>query len=262
MYQIAFLLMLLIAVYALFFFRKRSTPLAAARSDEMIDSHLLEEHVLFYKKLGEEDWMAFENDIQFFLAHTRITGVDTTVDVLDKLLIASAACIPIFYFTKWRYHNLREVLLYSDAINHQFESKGNADRNILGMVGDGVYNNVMFISKHALRLGFSNKTDKHNTAIHEFVHLIDKADGAVDGVPELLLEQEYVLPWIELMYEKTQEIVQRKSDINGYAYTNRAEFFAVVSEYFFERPSLLQSKHPQLYEMMVEIFDTEVKEEK
>lgn len=260
MYEVAFLFLLLIGLYALFYFRKRTKPTIVQRSENFVDRNLLEAHVLFYKKLSEEDRRAFETDIQYFLSHTRITGVDTEVEPLDELLIASAACIPIFYFTKWRYHNLREVLLYSDAINDRFESKGNADRNILGMVGDGVYNNVMFISKHALRLGFSNKTDKHNTAIHEFVHLIDKADGAVDGVPELLLEQAFVLPWIELMYEKTQEIIKHKSDINAYAYTNRAEFFAVVSEYFFERPSLLQSKHPKLYEMMVEIFDTEENE--
>lgn len=260
MYEVAFFLLLLIGLYALFFFGKRTKPMNKVRSENFVDRTLLEEHVLFYKKLGEEDRRAFEADIQYFLSHTRITGVDIEVEPLDELLIASAACIPIFYFGKWRYHNLREVLLYADAINHQYESKGNNDRNILGMVGDGVYNNVMLISKHALRLGFSNKTDKHNTAIHEFMHLIDKADGAVDGVPELLLEQEYVLPWIELMYEKTQEIIKRKSDINEYAYTNRAEFFAVVSEYFFERPGLLQNKHPKLYKMMVEIFDTKESE--
>jgi len=256
MSAVAFILLLLIGIYAIYFF-SRSGKVAEMDVETSIDKNLLEQNVLFYKKLDETGRRDFEADVRFFLSHTRITGVDTEVEELDRVLIASAACIPIFYFAKWRYYNLKEVLLYDDAINHQFESKGNTDRNILGMVGDGVYNNMMFISKHSLRLGFSNTTDKHNTAIHEFVHLIDKADGAVDGIPELLLEQKFVLPWIELMYEKTNEIVKRRSDINAYAYTNKAEFFAVVAEYFFERPALLETKHPKLYAMMVEIFDTE-----
>ncbi len=65
---------------------------------------------------------------------------------------------------------------------------------MLGMVGDGPMQQVMILSQHALREGFSNKTDKQNTAIHEFVHLIDKTDGATDGIPEVLLQNQYTLP--------------------------------------------------------------------
>ncbi len=253
--EIAFIIFVAIAVYALYFFTKRN-KVAATAVPAAIDQELLEQNVLFYRKLDEAGKQQFEDDVNFFLSHTRINGVDTTVEELDRLLIASAAVIPIFHFKKWRYYNLREVLLYSDSINHDFESKGNADRNILGMVGSGVYNNMMFLSKASLHEGFSNKTDKHNTAIHEFVHLIDKADGDTDGIPDLLLDKKYVLPWINLIHENMQEIAQGKSDIDSYAFTNKAEFFAVVSEYFFERPELLEEKHPELYRMLAEMFET------
>ena len=113
----------------------------------------------------------------------------------------------------------------------------------------------MILSKPALHLGFDNSSDKKNTAIHEFIHLIDKADGAIDGVPALLLERPYVIPWLDLMNQKVEEIYERKSDINPYGGTNRQEFFAVVSEYFFERPRLLKKKHPELYKMLEEVFD-------
>ena len=58
---------------------------------------------------------------------------------------------------------------------------------MLGLVGSGPYQNIMILSKQELRNGFANKTNKKNTAIHEFVHLLDKEDGSVDGVPEALL---------------------------------------------------------------------------
>jgi Mlc titration factor MtfA (ptsG expression regulator) len=56
------------------------------------------------------------------------------------------------------------------------------------------------------------------------------------------------------VHKKINEIVKNKSDINPYGATNEAEFFAVVSEYFFERPDLLQEKHPELYEILTKIF--------
>ena len=115
----------------------------------------------------------------------------------------------------------------------------------------------MILSKPSLQHGFQNETDKKNTAIHEFVHLIDKADGAVDGVPELLLAKQYTLPWMDLIKKKIDEIYANMSDINPYGATNKTEFFAVISEYFFERPKLLKTKHPELYKMLEKIFKTD-----
>lgn len=77
----------------------------------------------------------------------------------------------------------------------------------------------------------------------------------MDGVPELLLERQYTIPWINLIREKIDEISQKKSDINPNGATNNAEFFAVASEYFFERPKLLKRKHPELYKLLEEIFE-------
>ena len=56
------------------------------------------------------------------------------------------------------------------------------------------------------------------------------------------------------MHNSMQKIMKEKSDINPYGATNEAEFFAVVSEYFFERPDLLQERHPELYDLLTKIF--------
>ncbi len=122
------------------------------------------------------------------------------------------------------------------------------------MVGNGAMQNVMVLSKQSLREGFENKTAKGNTAIHEFVHLIDKTDGDTDGIPEFLLTNQLAKPWIDTIHESIKQIMENRSDINPYGATNEAEFFAVVSEYFFKRPDLLESKHHELYEMLVSMF--------
>jgi Mlc titration factor MtfA (ptsG expression regulator) len=214
---------------------------------------ILEEQSEFYKQLDEEAKIAFGKRVMQFLAQTKITGVNTVVEELDKVLIGASAITPIFGFADWEYINLREVLLYPASFNHDFEQKGN-DRNVLGMVGDGALNGVMILSQHELRQAFINKTGKANTAIHEFVHLVDKTDGTVDGIPEAFLQKQYILPWLQRMHTEMKKIMAGQSDINPYGATNEAEFFAVVSEYFFERPHLLEEKNPELYQLLSTIF--------
>jgi Mlc titration factor MtfA (ptsG expression regulator) len=214
--------------------------------------------VAYYNSLSLDEKNIFEYKVQEFLLNCRITGIKTQVDLTDKLLVASSAVIPILKFTEWRYTNLREVLLYPSLFNEDFETEGTG-RRIAGMVGSGYMEGMMILSKNALNLGFANESDKKNTAIHEFVHLIDKTDGAVDGIPELLLEKQYTIPWIDLINKKIDEIYNNRSDINPYGGTNRAEFFSVVSEYFFERPKLLAKKHPELYALLEEIFKQEMR---
>ena len=214
---------------------------------------LLEEQSVFYQDLDQDRKPAFEKRVQAFLQQTRITGINSTVEELDKVLIGASAIIPIFAFPDWEYVNLREVLLYPDSFNHDFEQKG-ADRSILGMVGEGALNGVMVLSQHELRQAFLNKTSKTNTAIHEFVHLVDKTDGTVDGIPEILMQRQYILPWLQAMQKEIKKILVNKSDINPYGATNEAEFFAVVAEYFFERPDLLERKNPELYQLLTSMF--------
>ena len=214
---------------------------------------LLNEKVEFYKRLDPVKKTEFENRMQVFLANVKITGVRTTVENTDKVLIAAGAIIPIFGFPDWEYINLNEVLLYPDYFGEGFNQEGKG-RDILGMVGSGAYQNVMILSKNHLRSGFEDDNSKGNTAIHEFVHLIDKTDGAVDGVPEFLLSDQLALPWLNNIRESIKQIRENRSDINPYGATNEAEFFAVVAEYFFKRPDLLESKHHELYEILVSIF--------
>lgn len=213
--------------------------------------------ISYYNNLNAEEKPRFEYKIQEFLQNVRITGISTEINETDRLLVAASAIIPIFAFPAWQYVNLKEVLLYPNQFDSDFKTEGSG-RRILGMVGTGYMNGKMILSKRALRHGFSNESDKKNTAIHEFVHLIDKADGTIDGIPSALLEKQYTIPWIDLIQHKIDEIYEGKSDINPYGATNKSEFFAVISEYFFERPKLLKAKHPKLYELLEEIFNQEM----
>ena len=89
------------------------------------------------------------------------------------------------------------------------------------------------------------------------MHLLDKEDGDVDGLPEALLNRQYIIPWLELMKQNMDAIQSGNSDINAYAVTSKAEFFAVAAEYFFGRPDIFKEKHAELYQLMTKIFHQE-----
>ncbi|MVM32065.1 peptidase [Spirosoma sp. HMF4905] len=214
---------------------------------------LLQAYIPYYQELSPDKKKLFEDRVNHFLHHVKIEGVATTVDDVDKVLVASSAIIPIFGFTDW-YYPLTNVLLYEGSFNADFQTTGEG-RNILGMVGEGgALQSTMVLSKPALHEGFANETSKGNTGIHEFVHLLDKADGSTDGLPEYLLEKDHIKPWLQLIHKSIHDIKANHSDINPYGITNEAEFFAVVSEYFFKRPDLLHEKHPELFARLEEIF--------
>lgn len=243
------------AWYALIFKKKPDVDKPFPRKWRRI----LRKRVKFYKNLDDSERRRFEQAIQNFLHDVRVTGVETTVKTVDKLYVAASAVIPIFGFPNWRYTNIDEVLLYKGNFNLDYQTEGEK-RNVLGIVGNRELSRMMILSKPALRQGFKNKSSKKNVGIHEFVHLLDKTDGATDGVPEHFLDQEYIIPWVNLMQEKIAEIKAGDNNINPYGATNRAEFFSVVSEYFFTRPHLLESKHPELYKLLEEIFNQELVE--
>jgi Mlc titration factor MtfA (ptsG expression regulator) len=217
------------------------------------EKQILQQDVVFYQMLIAEDKKRFEQSLQQFLQKVRITGVNTEVEDMDFVFIAASAIIPIFAFKEWEYTNIHEVLLYPDFFDKNFHIKGNG-RDTSGMVGNGPLQNVMILSKQDLRDGFLNTTDKSNTAIHEFVHLIDKSDGDIDGLPSILMQHQYTIPWLKRMHEEIFQIRSGRSDINPYGATNDAEFLAVTAEYFFKQPHLMQQKHPALFNMLEQIF--------
>lgn len=214
----------------------------------------LENKVEFYKRLDDGEKAIFKTRVAYFLAHVKITAVkDAPVRPSDRVLVASAGVIPLFRFKHWFYNNLNEVLIYPSTFNKEFELKGD-NRNVTGMVGDGAMHRTMILSLPYLRAGFEYDTP-HNTAIHEFVHLIDRSDGSTDGIPEVLMTKHCVRPWVSLMREYIEEIRGNEiNDIDPYGATNETEFFAVVSEYFFQRPQELATKHPELYAILEKAF--------
>lgn len=247
--QILFVLVFIILLILLVFRSRRTETDPLPENFEEI----LNDYVSFYANLTEDGKKRFEEKFRKFLAGVKITGANAEVEDLDRVLIGAAAIVPVYFIPDWEYVNLREVLVYPGNFNYDYEQQG-GERMISGMVGTGSLENVMIVSKWELRQGFINGKNNRNMAIHEFVHLIDKMDGTLDGVPELLLERKYVERWKQLLEVEMEKIRHGDSDIDPYAATSPVECFAVLTEYFFSQPEAFATAHPELHQLLTRIF--------
>lgn len=215
---------------------------------------LLEEHVAFYNRLSSAKKIEFEKRVHIFLLNVEIVGVDTEVTHLDRILVASGAIIPIFGFDKWHYSNLEQVEIHPDKFHIP-----KSDKMASGLVGWGAMEGKMMLSRKALVHGFYDQTDQKNVAIHEFIHILDKQDGKIDGVLDKVMNEIDIKPWLHIINQKMNEIGMGQSTIRDYGAANQAEFLAVVSEFFFESPDKMKTEHPALFMALDSFFNPKVK---
>lgn len=211
---------------------------------------LLIEHVEFYNRLSATKRTEFERKIHIFLLNVKITGVGTEVTHLDRVLVASGAVIPIFGFKSWHYANLDEVQIYPNKFQIP-----NSTKMANGLVGWGAMEGKMLLSRKALYHGFYDQTDQKNVALHEFIHILDKQDGKIDGVLNDVMNEIDLMPWLHIINKKMREISHGNSTIRDYGAANNAEFLAVVSEFFFESPDKMKSEHPDLYSALNSFYN-------
>jgi MtfA peptidase len=229
-------------------YRKRKRIASIPFPDEW--RRILFDLVFFYRMLDEEEKKYFEKKVQIFLSEKRITGIETEVDDSTKLLIASAAIIPVFKIEDWEYDTLGEILVYPDRFDKDYNFK-TGERDVLGMVVH--HTSSLIISKKELFRGFRSM-EGGNAAIHEFIHKMDEEDGEIDGLPVIMLNRKELIRWKRIRASEMEKLESGKSDLDSYALTGEAEFLAVAGEYFFEYPEKMKDKSPELYNILKIIF--------
>lgn len=214
---------------------------------------ILEDHVRYYRRLDPVERERFENLLRIFLAEKEIVACGVEVDDRTRVLIGASAVIPIFGFPAFEYGMLDTILVHPHPFDiprgrHELHDEGLA----LGMVGDrSIFSGTMVLSKPDLLRGFGLAPHGEHVGIHEFAHLIDKANGQLNGIPAGL-PYAAVRPWMDLVHEELHG--QAPHTLPPYAYTNEEEFLAVTSELFFEQPERLQEEHPALYDLLCQAY--------
>lgn len=216
----------------------------------------LERHLPFYAGLDRAGRRQFEERVQHYLAEQTFEGVGG-VAVTDELRLAVAAGVAFMLHGRpgWAISTQRTVLFYPEGFDSEylFEDTG---AEFDGMVhGQG----PLILSAPAVLDSWDYPTDGSNVVLHELAHLLDYSGAEADGVPSLI-DPASLPAWNRLVEREMQAVKIGKSLLRGYAATNPAEFFAVAVENFFERPDLLQRRHPDLFEALSAFFNLDPRE--
>lgn len=219
---------------------------------------VLRERVEFYRNLEPAGQERFRRNVQIFLGEKEIVGAGVEIDDTIRALVAASAVIPIFGFPGWEYGMLQLVVVRPEPFEAHFRSAPDDVDDPLyacGMVGEGgIFSGTLVLSKTDLLRDYRLAHDGHNVGIHEFAHLIDQAGGQIDGMP-VSLPGESRKPWAHMVHRILSEGRRGlNADIPDYGFTNEQEFFAVISEYFFEKPHELQRRHPELFALLEQVF--------
>jgi Mlc titration factor MtfA (ptsG expression regulator) len=129
---------------------------------------------------------------------------------------------------------------------------------LLPLLGEAHQRGPVILTWDAVRRSGRDPELGHNVVYHEFAHKLDMLDGSVDGVPPLESREEYAR-WESVCkaeYARLQALSDagKEGVLDPYGSTNEAEFFAVVTETFFDAPIALHEEHPALYEVLARFY--------
>ena len=197
--------------------------------------------------------------IQVFLAEKPFIGcAGQTISDDQRVTIAAQACLLLLGQPRPRYYpRLREVLVYPDAfvVNRVMAQAGGvvqAQRQAL--FGESWTQGRVILSWADTLAGAADPADGLNVVVHEFAHQIDQDKGVADGRPWRVSRAQRQR-WAQVMGEAFERLRQQPSAlISNYGATEPAEFFAVLSELFFEQPQALAAEVPAVYRELALLY--------
>jgi Mlc titration factor MtfA (ptsG expression regulator) len=201
---------------------------------------LLDREVPFWRRWSPETRAAAEPLIHAFVHEQRWFGA-ADLDVTEEMRVVIAACAvrPVLRLGLGFYDHIAEIVVYP---HERLTVPGHGD-HVLGVAHP---HGVVVLSWPAVQRGLRRPDDGHDTALHEFAHALDLADGHMDGTPPLRRTRE-LDPWAKTLGDRLADVRRGVAPLDPYAGTNEAELFAVATEHFFERPRELKREMPDLY---------------
>jgi Mlc titration factor MtfA (ptsG expression regulator) len=245
--------------------RRRRRILAEAIPDAWYE--ILERNMSHFTLLSVKEQTKLLCDVQVFVAEKEWDGCDG-LEMTDqvKVTIAGQACLLLLGINHDYYPTVQTILIYRTAYIARWErpswEDGVDEIQSLHRLGEAHYGGPVVLAWDSALCGGGNQGDGTNLVLHEFAHKLDMQDGWIDGTPQLASKDQYKR-WSQVMGETYRELCEhvdrgKATLLDEYGATDEAEFFAVATECFFEKPMQMRRRYPELYEVLSGFYNQDV----
>ncbi len=220
---------------------------------------ILRERVPAVARLPADLQLQLKRHIQVFVAEKAFIGCQGQ-DITDevRVTIAAQACLLLVGHAQPDYYpQLRQILVYPDAFLVQQErpvGNGLVQMQRHALSGESWAQGQVILAWSEVLAGAGDPADGRNVVLHEFAHQIDQDTGVADGRPwrpSPTLRRR----WSAVMDAAFARLQREPSSvIDAYGASDPAEFFAVVTEAFFERPQALAAEAPEVYRELANLY--------
>lgn len=223
---------------------------------------VIDRHAPAWAGLSAAERAHLEGLVQLFVAEKTFEGCGG-LEMTDtiRVTVAAHACLLLLGLeVELPYPGLDVIRVYPSTYRTPTTSYDGlvAVDSTSHRLGESSRHGYLVLSWDAVRRGATAPHDGHNVVLHEFAHQLDTADGVADGAP-ILPDRNLYGPWAQVLGQAFEELEQdvaahRRNVLDSYGTTNPAEFFAVATETFFERPRALREQEPALYAIFVRYY--------
>jgi Mlc titration factor MtfA (ptsG expression regulator) len=223
---------------------------------------ILHRNVVHYRYLTAREQARLREDVRIFVAEKYWEGCGGLVlnDEI-KVTIAGQACLLVLGMEHNYFDRVQSILVYpagyvypgkDDGLGGPVQPEGEA------RLGEAWYRGPVILSWADVQKDGREPQAGHNLVVHEFAHQLDMLDGVINGTPPLGSAAERAR-WKEVMTAEYRRLVEecgrgRATLLDQYGATDEAEFFAVATECFFDRPAPMRQRHPQLYDLLRDYY--------
>ncbi len=227
---------------------------------------ILKDRVTHYSFLNSDEKNHLEQLVQVFIAEKKFEGCNG-LEITDEIrvVISAGACLLILGLPHDLFRKLITIIVYPSTVFTPPPRAGLFITQSLivehpqtAILGQAFMSGPVILVWDAVRREARHPESGHNVVYHEFAHYLDMLDGVADGTPGLHSREQYRI-WADVFSREFFQLRRKskkgkKTFLDAYGAKNEAEFFAVATEFFFDKPVQMQKKHKALYDVLSDFY--------